>query len=82
VHENTISAGLKTARADAAPGLCWLPESLIEQPSLRAGTLVRASASTRTGTLDLEIRLYRARAGKPRGSETLWQAVRGSAPER
>ena len=79
VHENTISAGLKTVALTGA-GLCWLPESLIAA-ELAAGTLVPASEDP-AWALDLEIRLYRARAEKPRGSEILWQAVRGSAPER
>lgn len=74
VHENTISAGLKTLAMRGA-GMCWLPESLIEQ-ELRAGTLVRASASP-DWDMELEIRLYRHIHAQNADTRRFWQAAQG-----
>lgn len=57
VHESTISAGLKELALTGA-GICWLPESLVEQ-DIANGSLV-ACSNDRTWALDLEIRLYRS----------------------
>lgn len=72
VHESTISAGLRELALTGA-GICWLPESLVEQ-DIANGSLV-ACSNNRTWTLDLEIRLYRS-AEKPSNAlvEALWQA--------
>ncbi|TKT74464.1 LysR family transcriptional regulator [Aquamicrobium sp. LC103] len=72
VHENTISAGLKTV-ALTGSGLCWLPESLVAK-ELADGRLVAASAS-REWLLDLEIRLYRHSAKRMKAVETMWDAA-------
>lgn len=69
VHENTISAGLKTV-AITGSGLCWLPESLVSD-ELADGRLVVASAS-REWLMDLEIRLYRHAANRTKPVETMW----------
>ncbi|WP_157015575.1 LysR family transcriptional regulator [Mesorhizobium xinjiangense] len=73
VHENTISAGLKTVAMRGA-GLCWLPESLI-RAELDAGHLVRASTDDQW-CLDLEIRLYRHRGSQGRIVRTFWQTAK------
>lgn len=75
IHENTISAGLKTVTLTGA-GICWLPESLIGQ-ELASGALVAASTD-RGWTLDLEVRLYRSRDVRNRTVETLWRRVAGA----
>ncbi|MEO4000848.1 LysR family transcriptional regulator [Mesorhizobium sp. CAU 1732] len=72
VHENTISAGLKTV-AVTGSGLCWLPESLVAD-ELADGRLVIASAS-RNWLMDLEIRLYRHAANRVKPVETMWDAA-------
>jgi DNA-binding transcriptional LysR family regulator len=72
MHENTISAGLKTVAMTGA-GLCWLPESLVEA-ELAAGTLVLATEKDEW-TLDLEIRLYRHLRTSNRFIDNLWRAV-------
>ncbi|WP_296745585.1 LysR family transcriptional regulator [Mesorhizobium sp.] len=76
VHENTISAGLKTL-ALTGTGLCWLPESLIEG-ELRAGSLVPA-AEGEDWQLDLQIRLYRALDGSTAITDTFWKAAQAVA---
>jgi DNA-binding transcriptional LysR family regulator len=75
VHESTISAGLKEL-ALTGVGVCWLPESLVEE-NISNGSLV-ACSNDRTWTLDLEIRLYRS-SEKPHSAmvEALWQASKG-----
>jgi DNA-binding transcriptional LysR family regulator len=73
VHENTISAGLKTLAVTGA-GLCWLPESLVEH-ELRAGVLVLAAEADHW-TLDLEIRLYRAVENRSATTDTFWENAR------
>ncbi len=73
VHENTISAGLKTL-ALTGTGLCWLPESLIEG-ELRAGSLVPAAEGD-DWQLDLEIRLYRTLDGITPVTDTFWKAAK------
>lgn len=77
VHESTISAGLKELALTGA-GICWLPESLV-QDDISDGRLV-ACSSNRDWTLDLEIRLYRS-SEKSRSAmvEALWQASSGLA---
>lgn len=72
VHENTISAGLKTV-ALTGSGLCWLPESLAAE-ELADGRLVAASVSP-DWLLDLEIRLYRHAANRMKPVETMWEAA-------
>ncbi|MEO3388211.1 LysR family transcriptional regulator [Mesorhizobium sp. CAU 1741] len=72
VHENTISAGLKTV-AMTGSGLCWLPESLVAE-ELADGRLVAASASE-DWLLDLEIRLYRHCANQAKPVERMWRAA-------
>lgn len=72
VHENTISAGLKTV-ALTGTGLCWLPESLVAD-ELAKGDLVLASASE-DWQLGLEIRLYRHSANRMKTVETMWEAA-------
>jgi LysR family transcriptional regulator, hypochlorite-specific transcription factor HypT len=72
MHENTISAGLKTLAMTGA-GLCWLPESLIEA-ELASGALAPATVSEEW-TLDLEIRLYRHLRPGSRLIEILWRAA-------
>lgn len=57
VHESTISAGLKELALMGA-GICWLPESLVEE-GISNGRLAACSNDC-TWTLDLEIRLYRS----------------------
>ena len=76
IHQNTISAGLKIMALNGA-GICWLPESLVEQ-ELAAGTLV---PTTQSGdwSLDLDVRLYRSAGSKKRNAETLWRAAQRSA---
>lgn len=76
VHENTISAGLKTLAVTGA-GLCWLPESLVER-ELRSGALV-AATETDHWTLDLEIRLYRAMENRSRSTDVFWEAASAMA---
>ncbi|MGK9170509.1 LysR family transcriptional regulator [Inquilinus limosus] len=70
VYENAMSAGLK-AMALAGRGLAWIPESLIAE-ELRSGALVRAGSPA--WTLIVEIRLYRAAAGRP-CADRFWSAV-------
>ena len=72
VHENAISAGLKTVALTGA-GLCWLPESLVAD-ELADGRLVFASASD-DWLLNLEIRLYRPSANRMKPVETMWEAA-------
>lgn len=72
VHENTISAGLKTVAMNGF-GMCWLPESLICE-ELSDGRLVTASA-TDDWLLDLEIRLYRHTASRLKPAEKMWRAA-------
>lgn len=72
VHENTISAGLKTV-AMTGSGLCWLPESLVAA-ELADERLVVASVAG-DWLLDLEIRLYRHSANRAKSVETLWRAA-------
>jgi DNA-binding transcriptional LysR family regulator len=72
VHENPISAGLKTVAVTGA-GLCWLPESLIEE-DLVAGRLCRAAGPD--WALDLEIRLYRHTSAYGGDGERFWQIAR------
>lgn len=77
VHESTISAGLKELALTGA-GICWLPESLVEQDIANGGLV--ACSNNRIWTLDLEIRLYRS--AEKSGSamvEALWQASKGLA---
>lgn len=75
VHQNTISAGLKIMALNGA-GICWLPESLVEQ-ELAVGTLVPTTQSE-DWSLDLDIRLYRSSSSKKRNAETLWRAAQRS----
>lgn len=79
VHESTISAGLRELALTGA-GICWLPESLVEE-DISAGSLV-ACSNDRTWTLDLEIRLYRS-SDKPSSAmvEALWQASKALAKD-
>jgi DNA-binding transcriptional LysR family regulator len=70
VHENSISAGLKTMTLTGA-GICWLPESLINN-ELSSGLLVPATHDERW-TLDLEIRLYRHLGNHTRIVQSFWQ---------
>ncbi|MCM2397821.1 LysR family transcriptional regulator [Rhizobium sp. S95] len=72
VHENAISAGLKTVALTGA-GLCWLPQSLI-QAELDAGLLVNASATT-DWTMDLEIRLYRHLGSQSKLVKNFWRSA-------
>ncbi|WP_052161280.1 LysR substrate-binding domain-containing protein [Hoeflea sp. BAL378] len=72
VHENAISAGLKTIALTGA-GMCWLPESLILD-ELRSGTLVRVSARE-DWTMELDIRLYRHHGNQSRIVKTFWQTA-------
>ncbi|MFT4149121.1 MAG: LysR substrate-binding domain-containing protein [Paracoccaceae bacterium] len=79
VHENTISAGLKTLASTGA-GVCWLPESLIGE-DLESGRLLPVGGAD--WALDLEIRLYRHNSAYDRSAERLWLAARdrsGTAP--
>ncbi|MBS3650593.1 LysR family transcriptional regulator [Pseudaminobacter sp. 19-2017] len=76
VHENTISAGLKTL-ALTGSGLCWLPESLVEN-ELRSGSLVQAARAD-DWTLDLQIRLYRALENSSSATDTFWRAAQAVA---
>lgn len=69
VHENTISAGLKTVALTGA-GLCWLPVSLIGA-ELEAGTLVPATTSN-DWSLELDIRLYRHLGSRNRMVDAVW----------
>lgn len=77
VHESTISAGLKELALTGA-GICWLPESLVENDISNGGLVICSSDST--WTLDLEIRLYRS-AEKSRSTmvEALWQSSKALA---
>lgn len=70
VHENAISAGLKTI-ACTGSGICWLPKSLIEE-ELSTGQLVPAT-SDNEWTLDLEIRLYRHLGNQTRIIKSFWE---------
>jgi DNA-binding transcriptional LysR family regulator len=85
VHENTISAGLKTLAVTGA-GLCWLPESLVQR-ELDAGMLIPAAESDQWA-LDLQIRLYRALENRNPATDAFWNKARematgsGSAPGR
>lgn len=72
MHENAISAGLKTVTLTGA-GLCWLPLSLI-QSELDSGHLVEASAS-RDWSLDLEIRLYRHLGSQSKLVKNVWRCT-------
>jgi DNA-binding transcriptional LysR family regulator len=69
VHENAISAGLKTIACTGA-GICWLPESLIKD-ELASRELVPATSNTEW-TLDLEIRLYRHLGNQTRMVNAFW----------
>ncbi|MCK8779906.1 LysR substrate-binding domain-containing protein [Rhizobium sp. NTR19] len=73
VHENAISAGLKTMTCTGA-GICWLPESLVEE-ELRTGKLVSATSSS-DWTLDLEIVLYRHVGNQTRNVNAFWNNAR------
>lgn len=80
VHESTISAGLKELALTGA-GICWLPESLVEQDISNGGLV--ACSNNRTWTLDLEIRLYRsAEKSSSAMVEALWQASGALAAKR
>lgn len=72
VHESTISAGLKELALTGA-GVCWLPESLVEEDISRSALV--ACSRDPAWTLELEIRLYRS-SEKSRSAlvESLWQA--------
>jgi DNA-binding transcriptional LysR family regulator len=70
VHENSISAGLKTIALTGA-GICWLPESLIKD-ELSSGLLVLATRDERW-TMDLEIRLYRHLGNHTRIVQSFWE---------
>lgn len=72
VHENAISAGLKTVALTGA-GLCWLPLSLI-QAELESGLIVEASTSPEW-TLDLEIRLYRHLGSQSKLVQNVWKCT-------
>lgn len=72
LHENTISAGLKTMALTGA-GLCWLPESLI-QTELEQGTLALASEDD-AWRIDLEIRLYRHPGNHQAITQKCWGAA-------
>ncbi|MGO1164884.1 LysR family transcriptional regulator [Brucella sp. C7-11G] len=76
VHENAISAGLKTVALTGA-GLCWLPQSLI-QAELDAGLLLNASRTT-DWTMDLEIRLYRHLGNKSKLVKNFWKSAEGQS---
>lgn len=77
VHESTISAGLKELALTGA-GICWLPESLVEE-DMANGRLVACTNSS-TWTLDLEIRLYRSSEKSGNAMvEALWQASKSLA---
>lgn len=80
VHESTISAGLKELALTGA-GICWLPESLVENDISNGGLVICSSEST--WTLDLEIRLYRS-SEKTRSTmvEALWQSSKTLAANR
>ncbi|GAA4530635.1 LysR family transcriptional regulator [Chelativorans composti] len=73
VHENPISAGLKTIACTGA-GVCWLPESLIED-ELQSGKLVPATANP-FWTLDLEVVLYRHVGNQGRNVNAFWENAR------
>lgn len=70
VHENAISAGLKTI-ACTGSGICWLPESLIEE-ELAAGKLVPATSDS-AWTLELDILLYRHLGNRTRIVNSFWE---------
>lgn len=72
IHQNTISAGLKIMALNGA-GICWLPESLVEQ-ELTAGTLVPTTQSAHW-SLDLDVRLYRSIGNRKRNADILWSAA-------
>lgn len=72
IHQNTISAGLKIMALNGA-GICWLPESLVEQ-ELAAGLLVPTTQSAHW-SLDLDIRLYRSIGNRKRNADILWSAA-------
>ncbi|OCW59505.1 LysR family transcriptional regulator [Hoeflea olei] len=72
VHENSISAGLKTVALTGA-GICWLPESLILE-ELATGALVRVSARE-DWILDLDIHLYRHLGNQSRIVKAFWQTA-------
>ncbi|MDW6025761.1 LysR family transcriptional regulator [Mesorhizobium sp. BAC0120] len=72
IHQNTISAGLKIMALNGA-GICWLPESLVEQ-ELASGTLVPITQSA-GWSLELDIRLYRSVGNRKRNAEILWSAA-------
>lgn len=73
VHENPISAGLKTITCTGA-GICWLPESLIAD-ELENGQLVPATANA-AWTLDLEVVLYRHVGNQTRNVNHFWENAR------
>jgi LysR family transcriptional regulator, hypochlorite-specific transcription factor HypT len=58
-------------------GMAWLPKSLIED-DLRAQSLVAAADAE--WNVDLEIRLYRARAMVGRAAESLWNTAKSEHP--
>lgn len=72
VHENAISAGLKTMALTGA-GLCWLPRSLI-QAELDSGLLVRASSS-QDWEMELEVRLYRHLKSTSKLVKKVWESA-------
>lgn len=69
VHENMICAGLKKL-AVTGTGLCWLPESLV-QDELRSGSLVFATEQ-QTWILDLRVMLYRAVENSNSRTDAFW----------
>ncbi|MFC4625545.1 LysR family transcriptional regulator [Daeguia caeni] len=73
IHENAISAGLKTITCTGA-GICWLPESLIEE-EIATGKLVHATSNP-DWALDLEVVLYRHVGNQTRNVNAFWDNVR------
>lgn len=77
-HENTISAGLKRL-ARTGCGICWLPESLIED-ELASELLVLATRQ-QDWYLELDIRLYRASDNAALVTQKLWQQAQAWSDE-
>jgi DNA-binding transcriptional LysR family regulator len=77
VFEAHLASVLRTMAVDNR-GLAWLPRSLIAE-DLASGRLV--AAAPHDWSIDLEIRLYRARSALGKAAENFWKAVCSATPQ-
>jgi DNA-binding transcriptional LysR family regulator len=70
-----LASVLRTMALDGR-GLAWLPETLIGD-DLASGRLVEAAPAE--WRVELEVRLYRDKAGLGRAAEKFWEAASGTS---